>query len=1401
MMRGAPSELPSGAFRFRVDRQIGEGATGTVLRATDLATGRTAALKVGHGARERQTLADEAELLALVDSPGVAAVLDAGLIPASERHLGPGRPYLALEWVGGSALDVRELRGGERERVALSLARDLGEALESLHAAGVAHGDVKPANVVMAEAPAGRTRAVLVDLGLAADASEAVPRGGTRRYLAPECFDAEGPASDARARDLWALGVVLAEAASVDVARASDVAPALHAVKLPEALEAIVRPLLARAPGARPSADWVARRARDALAEPENAAERIAERRRAVRRSYLSVRRPLLLSAARGRRLDVASTGATGEWLRDAVALLERVAVLRGATSSAERETVTDLDVLGRARWLTALVGGAAARWPAPHEGTDGALADRLLDAADRADPRGFTLGAVLDGASAVASTVSSDPMAIALALGASTPSSAVLDAAERLLGQSPDQAAIAVALGRALRLRGQLGRALAVLASSQAPEAHVEAAECARRAGDPEAARAWLARVRDGDLPFAAAVRSAAIRARLLLDAGDAAAAISLVDSLPASAPTLEVRVLASLARGDLAGARLDAERAAALAGTDEERARVEAALGNVAHAAGESSRALDAFRRAAGHAAQAGAVLEEATYLTGVAAAGFDAGELGDALDAATRATLLFEHLGRFGDAGRALLTRAAVYAAAGAGPLAREAADDAIARARLAGDVRCRAFAHLIHADVSPLGAPDGLEHARRAAALLEPGTPSDRLRAAARRHIRGDDVPVAELDRLAEDPLLEAPARLEWWGARAAVLAKERAPERPDRVLGALLALSPLQVPVSGRGEAMAAGSALAARVGDGDAARHFAVATADAARKLLASAPPALRAGIAALPWAAQVRSPRETSVLPEQIADIEALVHTLGTRDRLRPLLDQALDALVLWTGVERGLLLLRAPEGRLVPRAARNIARRDLHGAQLDLSRSLAERALRTLDTVVAVDATGELSEVHASVHALKLRSVLAVPLVARGEALGVVYLDDRVRRGAFGPGELGWVRLVASLAAVAIADARDQLALRRAARRARRAEARLAQSLAKREAELDVAERELARTKDDRSTRYAYDDVVGDSSEVRALLALVDRVTPSEIPVLIAGESGSGKELVARAIHRNGPRGEGPFVTENCGAIPEGLLETTLFGHVRGAFTGANRPHAGLFEVASGGTLFLDEVGEMSLGMQTKLLRVLEDGEVHPVGSERARKVDVRIITASHRDLSKMVDAGTFRSDLFYRLNVIRIDVPPLRARTGDVETLARHFVARHAKGRAVRLSRGALTALAAYSWPGNIRQLENELRRALVLADDVIAPEHLSDDVREGARAEADRADGLNVRRRVDALEATLVRAALERTSGNQTRAAELLGLSRFGLQKMIRRLGIALPSSPALRDDTGEVTGVR
>jgi transcriptional regulator with PAS, ATPase and Fis domain len=238
-----------------------------------------------------------------------------------------------------------------------------------------------------------------------------------------------------------------------------------------------------------------------------------------------------------------------------------------------------------------------------------------------------------------------------------------------------------------------------------------------------------------------------------------------------------------------------------------------------------------------------------------------------------------------------------------------------------------------------------------------------------------------------------------------------------------------------------------------------------------------------------------------------------------------------------------------------------------------------------------------------------------------------------------------------------------------------------------------------------------HPFNEIVGDAPTVRDVVKLLGKVVKSEATVLIHGESGTGKELIARAIHYHGPRAKKPFVVQNCSAFNDNLLESALFGHVRGAFTGAVKDQPGLFQTADGGTFFLDEIGDMSAALQVKLLRVLQEGTFMPVGGTKGVKVDVRIIAASHKDLASMVQHKQFREDLFYRVNVLKITVPPLRERVADIPRLAQHFVNKHwrAQTPAPRLSQGALSRLVAYPWPGNIRELENEVERMLVLAGD--------------------------------------------------------------------------------------------
>ena len=254
----------------------------------------------------------------------------------------------------------------------------------------------------------------------------------------------------------------------------------------------------------------------------------------------------------------------------------------------------------------------------------------------------------------------------------------------------------------------------------------------------------------------------------------------------------------------------------------------------------------------------------------------------------------------------------------------------------------------------------------------------------------------------------------------------------------------------------------------------------------------------------------------------------------------------------------------------------------------------------------------------------------------------------------------------------------------------------------------------------------RFKYTGIIGESKPMLEVLAMVDRVAGSSLPVLIQGESGTGKELIAKAIHQNSSRSAKAFVTENCAAIPETLQESELFGYKRGAFTGADRDRKGLFEVANGGTLFLDEVGDMSLAMQTKLLRVLQDGEIRPVGGTRNLHVDVRVVSASNRSLTDMVRRQVFREDLYYRLNGVTVRLPPLRERIEDLPALAEHFIARIAGEIGIEppeLGDSARTAMMKYHWPGNIRELENEVRRCLALlgGEAVIQAESLGEEVR--------------------------------------------------------------------------------
>jgi two-component system, NtrC family, response regulator HydG len=328
----------------------------------------------------------------------------------------------------------------------------------------------------------------------------------------------------------------------------------------------------------------------------------------------------------------------------------------------------------------------------------------------------------------------------------------------------------------------------------------------------------------------------------------------------------------------------------------------------------------------------------------------------------------------------------------------------------------------------------------------------------------------------------------------------------------------------------------------------------------------------------------------------------------------------------------------------------------------------------------------------------------------------------------------------------------------------------------------------REVTHLRAERAARFAPANLVGTSPALQGALGLVRKVASSRSTALVTGETGTGKELVAGMIHGLSARADGPFIKVNCAALPETLLESELFGHERGAFTGADRTRIGRFEQAHGGTLFLDEIGDMAPSTQAKLLRVLQDREFTRLGGSRPLRVDVRIVAATNRDLEREMHAGRFREDLFYRLNVIRIAMPPLRERPDDVETLATHFADHFARemGRVERrLSAAALARLRAHGWPGNVRELRNVIERAVLLAEGERI--EVSDiDVADAPEADAPADDGVPRGLSIREVERSLVLSALARAGFVQKDAAELLGVSRRKLNYMVQRMGITHPS---------------
>lgn len=503
----------------------------------------------------------------------------------------------------------------------------------------------------------------------------------------------------------------------------------------------------------------------------------------------------------------------------------------------------------------------------------------------------------------------------------------------------------------------------------------------------------------------------------------------------------------------------------------------------------------------------------------------------------------------------------------------------------------------------------------------------------------------------------------------------------------------------------------------------------------------------------------------------EQGPEVSALYRALkmvGGRLELDEVLD-AVAAAVFELAPKATHLSILLRDGQSRDRFVPMLARSRTGSEQPDsvmMSRAVLKRVLDDQAAVLAANAMDELGSSE-SIMGANIHSTVGVPLRCGDQIIGVIEADNRAGSGMFTGTDLERLMVLAEQAALAVENAQLYQQLKVAQEKAR-------------EENLYLKGRQKKHAR--------FEHIIGDSAAMKAIFEQVERVIDTRATVCIGGETGTGKELIASAIHYQGKRSDKMFVAQNCAALPENLLESELFGHKRGSFTGADQDKKGLFEIADAGTLFLDEIAEMPLALQAKLLRVLQEGEVRPVGATRAKRVDVRIICATNRSLEQEVEAQRFRQDLFYRLMVFPLVLPPLRERVDDISLLAQHFLKRYTSEmhKAVGgISQEALNHLRSYRWPGNIRELENEVQRLVIQLDDgeIIQPDHLSPHVRrvEGMVARVAPRKG-TLKEMMESVERWMLSEALKEHGNNKTKTAASLGITREGLHKKLAKHGL-------------------
>jgi transcriptional regulator with GAF, ATPase, and Fis domain len=981
--------------------------------------------------------------------------------------------------------------------------------------------------------------------------------------------------------------------------------------------------------------------------------------------------------------------------------------------------------------------------------------------------------------------------------------------AAEEIADRAKDPAAHLTA-ARLQRLAGHASEALQRLESLRWDEAgHAlqhELGSVLHALGDRISARTCLERALDSCVDEAARPRVAADLARCLQELGAHREALACADEAlgddidpGAWAALQEVAGLALsyLGEASLARQRLQAasERLAPL-GRPRDAIRMLGNLALVAYRSGDLPGAARDYEQALALAEKHGFADQVANAALNHGTLAHQLGALGPALRSYERGLRMATALGRQSTETTLCFNLAKLYVDIGVFDRATEYADRCERRARNVGAPALAAAAVSVHAEAALAlgdiaGAWRHLERARQAYERLgsEAELAQIHLQAAAIRLHEGDVESAERHLNVAHDYLQQhtehdVAVQARWVQSRLLLIANrpEQAAEEAQRMADEAAALG-MRVEEALAHDLLA--QAWAALASTALSQSHRTRAR-ELWERVAAQLPATLRAPFWRHPrrtLSAEVAT-RPTTDRPAQDAltiRVQKLERMLAINRRInstlrtRQVLEQAMDAAIELTGAERGFLLLRADR---TPRSeqeagaldvavdvavARNLDREQLDRSHLKFSRAIAEQVLRSGEAVLTDNAQAdERFQSQRSVHAMGLRSVVCVPAMSPDGILGALYLDNRFARGRFSEQDVELLMAFADQVAIALTNARLVQELQQRNRELEQERERVQALLASQAEEIGRLSEEV---RDQRAAhRYDYSRIVGESAAMRSVFSLLDRVIETSVPVLVRGESGTGKELVARAIHDSGSRKEGPWVSVNCGALPEALLESELFGHVRGAFTGADRDREGLLVRGQGGTVFLDELGEMSPAMQVKLLRVLQEREVRPVGSNRVLPIDCRFVCATNRDLMKQIAEGSFREDLYYRVAVIEVVLPSLRERAEDIPLLVSVLLERIGQrvGREPpRLTQPALRKLMEYDWPGNVRQLENVLTKAVVLCEgDRIGPGQL------GLPGRPPRPEG----------------DAPSFEQRERARMAELLEANRWNVSKVYAQMGI-------------------